>query len=321
MLISTQITGVSFLYRSKPVLLLASSVVFAASAQPPAPAAPNIRVDSTLVLVPVTVTDASNRYVLGLEKQNFRVFEDSAEQQVKQFSGEDAPLSVGLIVDTSGSIGDKLDICRAAVMQFLKTMNADDEAFLVEFSDRAQLVVPITHDTGQIADKLTSAQAGGTTALFDGLYVGLKEMKNAHNPRKTLLVISDGGDNSSIFSAKEILQISREADVQIYAMGVFEPVSSVSLSLAELAGPRLLAGISEQTGGRAFAAASLHELPQIASRIGIELRNQYVLAYSPSNQSKNGKYRKVEVKLSQPEGITGLKARWRLGYYAPSPIP
>jgi Ca-activated chloride channel family protein len=204
------------------------------------------------------------------------------------------------------------------VMQFLKTMNADDEAFLVEFSDRAQLVVPTTRDTGEIADKLTSAQAGGTTALFDGLYVGLKEMKNAHNPRKTLLVISDGGDNSSIFSAKEILQISREADVQIYAMGVFEPVSSSGLSLVELAGPRLLAGISEQTGGRAFAAASLHELPQIATRIGIELRNQYVLAYSPSNQAKNGKYRKVEVKLSQPEGITGLKARWRLGYYAPA---
>ena len=305
------------LYRCKLALLLASSIPFAATAQPPAP--PNIRVDTTLVLVPVTVTDASNRYVLGLEKQNFRVFEDSTEQQVKQFSGEDAPLSVGLIVDISASIGDKLDISRSAVLQFLKTMNADDEAFLVEFSDRAQLVLGLTRDTRQIADKLTSAQPGGTTALFDGVYVGLKEMKNAHNPRKTLLVISDGGDNSSIFSAKEILQISREADVQIYAMGVFEPVSSAGLSLAELAGPRLLAGISEQTGGRAFAAASLRELPQIASRIGIELRNQYVLAYSPSNQAKNGKYRKIEVKLLQTEGITGLKARWRLGYYAPTP--
>jgi Ca-activated chloride channel homolog len=306
------------LYRGQLAFLLASTLPLACVAQPPAPAAPNIRVDTMLVLVPVTVTDASNRYVLGLEKQNFRVFEDSTEQTVKQFSGEDAPLSVGLIVDTSGSIGDKLDICRQAVLQFLKTMNAGDEAFLVEFSDRAQLIAGLTRDTQQIANKLSAAEAGGTTALFDGLYVGLKEMKNAHNPRKTLLVISDGGDNSSIFSAKEILQISREADVQIYAMGVFEPVASVGLSLAELAGPRLLAGISEQTGGRAFAAARLSELPGIAARIGIELRNQYVLAYSPANQAKNGKYRKVEVKLAQPEGITGLKARWRLGYYAPT---
>src|SRR5260370_40850086 len=156
-------------------------------AQLPAQPSPNIRVDTTLVLVPVTVTDAPNRYVLGLEKQDFHVFEDSAEQKIKQFSGEDAPLSVGVIVDTSGSIGDKLDIRREAVMQFLKTMNAEDEAFLVEFSDRAQLVVGVTRDTEQIVNKLTAAQAGGTTALFDGLYVGLKEMKNAHNPRKTLL--------------------------------------------------------------------------------------------------------------------------------------
>ena len=278
----------------------------------------SIKVETTLVLVPVTVTDPSNRYVLGLDKQNFRVFEDSTEQKVKQFSGEDAPLSIGLIVDTSGSIGDKMNICREAVAQFLKTMNSGDEAFLVEFSDRAHLEVSLTTETNGILDKLSSAQAGGTTALFDGLYVGLKEMKNAKNPRKTLLVISDGGDNNSIFSAKEILQVSREADVQIYAMGVFEPASNVGLGLAELAGPRLLAGISEQTGGRAFAAATLSELPSIATRIGIELRNQYVLAYTPANQAKDGKYRKVEVKLSEPEGIKGLKARWRVGYYAPA---
>src|SRR5260370_328391 len=138
---------VLYICKMSTISRIASSCPFAASAQPQSPAPPNIRVDSTLVLVPVTVTDASNRYVLGLEKQNFRVFEDSAEQQVKQFSAEDAPLSVGLIVDTSGSIGDKLDICRAAVLQFLKTMNADDEAFLVEFSDRAQLIVGLTRDT------------------------------------------------------------------------------------------------------------------------------------------------------------------------------
>jgi VWFA-related protein len=304
-------------YRSKLALFLAYSFSSAAFAQTSAPDSLNIRVDTTLVLVPVTVTDSTNRYVLGLDKENFRVFEDDAEQKIKQFSGEDAPLSVGLLVDTSGSIGSKIDICRKAVEQFLKTMNADDEAFLVEFSDRANLVVPLTHDTSKIADKLTSVQTGGMTALFDALFTGLREMKQAHNPRKTLLVISDGGDNNSVFSAKEVLDLVREADVQVYAMGVFEPFLSLGLSSAELAGPRLLKGIAEQTGGRTFAAANLDALPGIAARIGIELRNQYVLAYSPGNQVRDGKYRHLDVKLKAPDGVTGLKARWRLGYYAP----
>ncbi len=280
------------------------------------PEIPRIRVDTTLVLVPVTVTDASNRYVLGLDKSNFRVYEDDAEQKIKQFSGEDAPLSVGLIVDTSASIGSKLDTSRQAVQQFLKTMNAEDEAFLIEFSDKAELAVDLTKDTAKITDKLTTAQSGGTTALFDALYLGLKEMKKARNPRKTLVVISDGGDNHSVFSAKEIMDFAREADVQIYAMGVFEPAPALILSAAELGGPRLLSSITEQTGGRAFPASSLDALPSIATRIGIELRNQYVLAYTPVNPARDGKYRKLNVKLKEPDGITGLRARWRLGYYA-----
>lgn len=282
------------------------------------PESPVIHVQSTLVLVPVTVTDANNRYVLGLERQDFRIFEDDAEQKIKQFSGEDAPLSVGLIVDTSASIGSKLDLCREAVKQFLKTMNSQDESFLVEFNERAELTAGITNDADQIVQKLSTATVGGRTALFDALFVGLREMKKAKNPRKTLLVISDGGDNNSVFSAKEIMDLVREADVQIYAMGVFEPFASIGLTVSELAGPRLLSNIAEQTGGRAFAASSLEELPAIAGRIGIELRNQYVLAYSPTDQAKNGKYRKLEVKLTPPEGLTGLKARWRAGYYAPS---
>jgi VWFA-related protein len=276
-----------------------------------------IRVNTTLVLVPVTVTDPGNRYVLGLEKEDFRVFEDGAEQKIKQFSGEDAPLTVGFLVDTSGSIGSKLDLCREAVKQFLKTMNAQDEAFVVAFSDRAELLAPLTRDNDEIAGKLSMAKPGGMTALFDAIFIGLDEMKKAHNPRKALVVISDGGDNNSAFSAKETLDRALEAGVQVYGMGVFEPYANIGLSGAELRGPRLLSSISEQTGGRAFAASNLDELPGIASRIGIELRNQYLLAYSPVNQAKDGKYRKLEVKVTQPKGLAGLVARWRLGYYAP----
>jgi Ca-activated chloride channel homolog len=279
----------------------------------------DIRVDTTLVLVPVTVTDARHRYVLGLDKENFRILEDGAEQQIKQFSGEDAPLSVGFVVDISGSIGSKIDLCRQAVVQFLKTMNTADEAFLVTFSDHAQVIAPLTRDTDKMANQLMSVPTGGMTALFDGVFAGLHEMKRAQNPRKTLVVISDGGDNNSAFSAKEVLQKALEAGVQIYAMGVFEPVGPFGLSIEEQRGPRLLSNISEQTGGRAFAASSLNQLPEVAARIAVELRNQYLLAFTPSNQAKDGAYRKLEVKLSDPAGMSGLLARWRLGYYAALP--
>jgi Ca-activated chloride channel family protein len=303
-------------HRSKLAFLLALIPLFAARAQTPPPDV--IRVDSTLVLVPVTVTDARHRYVLGLDQKNFHVLEDGVEQKIKQFAGEDAPLSVGFIVDTSGSIGSKIDLCRQAVVHFLKTMNADDEAFLVTFSDRAQVVAPLTRQTEKMANQLMTVPTGGMTALFDGIFAGLHEMEKAVNPRKTLVVISDGGDNNSAFSAKEVLQKALEAGVQIYAMGVFEQVGPFGLSLEEQRGPKLLSNISEQTGGRTFAASRLDQLPEVASRIAIELRNQYLLAFTPVNPAKDGTYRKLEVKLAAPEGMQGLAARWRVGYYAPT---
>lgn len=278
----------------------------------------NLRVDTTLVLVPVTVTDSLNRFVLGLEKQDFRVFEDGKEQKIKQLSGEDAPLSIGMLVDISGSMGSKIDISRRAVAQFLKTMNAEDEAFLIEFSDRADLTVPLTSQIGQIESKLTTAESGGMTALLDAVGIGLREMKRAKNPRKALLIISDGGDNNSRYTASQIKNLVREADVQVFAMGVFEPFSYLARSAAELSGPRLLSEISQQTGGRVFAAVQSSDLPSIATKIGIELRNQYVLAYSPANQDRDGKFRHIEVKLTQPADLPAVKARWRVGYYAPA---
>lgn len=290
------------------------------------------RADTTLVLVPVSVTDPSNRYVLGLDKDDLRLFEDGVEQKVTHFSNEDAPLSIGLLVDTSGSMGAKLETSRQAVAEFLKTLNSADEAFLVEFSDQAQLAVPLTNDAGAIRSAMTSATSGGLTALLDAVHMGLQEMKHSKNPRKALLVISDGGDNNSRYTSSEITNLVREADVQVYAMGVFEPSLSFGLPPglglhgtggsklgdAELDGPRLLAEIANQTGGRALAATNLRELPGVAERIGIELRNQYVLAYSPTNPNHDGKYRKIEVKLQQPKALPALKARWREGYYAPS---
>ena len=291
----------------------------AISPQPPQSASTlALRANSTLVLVPVSVSDASNRFVLGLDKQNFKVYEDGIEQKISQFAGEDAPLSVGLLIDTSGSMGAKIDTSREAVQQFLKTMNAQDEAFLVEFSDRAELSVAFTHDPETITDKLKSVESRGLTALLDAADLGLKEMKRAKNPRKALLIISDGGDNNSRYTASEITKLVREADVQVYSMGVFERFPFLGLSAAEISGPKLLSELSNQTGGRTFSVSSFAALPNVAKKIGIELRNQYILAYAPSNHERDGKYRRVEVKLQAPEGLPTLKARWRLGYYAPT---
>lgn len=278
---------------------------------------PHFNSNSTLVLIPVSVTDRSNRFVLGLQKKDFQLFEDGGEQTVAHLSGEDTPLSVGLVFDTSGSMGNKFQTSRQAVAQFLRTMNPQDEAFLVAFSDQAQLALGFTSHPGEIEDKLTSLQPGGLTAMLDAVHMALHEMKEAKNPRKALLIISDGGDNHSRYTSAEIQSLVREADIQIYAMGVFEPAVFVGMTAEEISGPRLLAEIAEQTGGRAFSAAVFSDLPSVATRIGIELRNQYVLAYSPKNQDRNGKYRRVEVKVSQPRGLPPLKAHWRLGYYAP----
>jgi Ca-activated chloride channel family protein len=278
----------------------------------------NLRVDTTVVQIPVTVTDQLNRFVTGLEKENFRVFEDKNEQTVSYFSSEDAPLSVGIVFDTSGSMGAKLDKSRQAVSQFFKSANPEDEFFLVEFNDRPELVNPFTANLEDIQNKLTFTQSKGRTALLDAVYLALHTMKKAHNPRKALLIISDGGDNSSRYTESEIKNLVREADVQIYAIGIFEPIGARGRTAEELSGPGLLSEIAEQTGGRHFPVENLNDLPDIAAKIGIELRNQYLLGYKPSNSGRDGKYRRVQVKLVQPRGLPPLRASWRLGYYAPT---
>jgi Ca-activated chloride channel family protein len=278
----------------------------------------NIRIDTTLVLVPVAVNDPMGRFVTGLDKENFKVFEDKAEQEIKQFSSEDAPMSVGLVFDTSGSMGQKLNTSRKAVAEFLKTANPQDEFFLIQFNDRPELAVPFTPDTEEIQNRLTFMQSKGRTALLDGIYMAMNTMKKARNPRKAILIISDGGDNSSRYTESEVKNAVREADVQIYAIGIFEPMASRGRTPEEMSGPALLGEISEQTGGRHFAVDNLSELPDVAAKIGIELHNQYVLGYSPKNAVRDGKYRRIQVRLVKTVGLPQLKAIFRTGYYAPT---
>ncbi len=277
----------------------------------------SFRADSNLVVIPVSVTDAQNRFVLGLGKQDFHLFDDGVEQPVSHFSGEDVPLSIGLAFDISGSMDYKLHTSTEAAKLFLKALNPGDEAFLVEFNDKVNLSVPFTSHAQDLQAALTDLQPGGMTALLDALKFSLTEMKKARNSRKAIVVISDGGDNSSTYKPPQIEELVRAADVEIYAMGVFDPLMSLLVPPEEVSGPKLLSEIATQTGGRAFAAAGAGDLPSVAARIAIELRNQYVLGYYPKNQARDGKYHTVEVKLTQPPGVPPLKPHWRQGYYAP----
>ncbi len=279
---------------------------------------PAIRVETQLVLINVTVTDPMNRFVTGLEKEHFQLFEDKAKQEITQFSSEDAPLSVGLVFDASGSMGSKLQKSRLAAAQLFKTANPEDEFFLIQFNDRPELVVPFTTNTEEIQNRLTFTQAKGRTALLDAVKLAMSTMRKARNPRKAIIILSDGGDNSSRYTESEVKNAVREADVQVYAIGIFESMGGRGRTAEEMAGPGLLNEMAESTGGRHFPVENINELPDIAAKIGIELRNQYVLGYTPTNAARDGKYRKVLVKLKQPRGLPPLKAFFRLGYYAPS---
>ena len=272
----------------------------------------NIRVETNLVLVPVTVNDPLNRPVSGLDKENFRVFEDKVEQKISQFAMDDEPVAVGLVFDTSGSMGDKLHRSRMAAREFFRTANPEDEFFLVEFDDKPRLEVSLTQDTGQIENQLVFSRSHGSTALLDAIYMALHEMKKSKKNKKALLVISDGGDNNSRYTVTEVRRLVVESDVLIYAIGVFGGGSTPE----EAGGPSLLSHIAEQTGGRLFPANPA-DLPDTAKRIGIELRNRYVIGYSPANQARDGKYRHIQVVLVPPRGLPKLQAHWRTGYNAP----
>jgi len=276
------------------------------------------RLDVNMVLVPVSVVTPLGQLVTGLEKENFKITEDKEEQKIAHFGSEDSPLSLGIVFDASGSMGQKLSKSRQAVAQFFKTANPQDEFFLVQFNDRPQLVVPFTTRLEEIQNRLTFTQAKGRTALLDAIYLALNNMKQAKNPKKAILIISDGGDNSSRYTEREVKNLVKEADVQIYAIGIFEPVSSRGRTAEELSGPSLLSEVAEQTGGRQYPVENLNELPDVAANIGLALRNQYVIGYLPTNQTKDGKWRRITVKLVQPKGMPQLRAFAKLGYYAPS---
>ncbi len=274
---------------------------------------PAIRSDVDLVLVPVTVTDPDDRLVTGLEKKNFDVEEDKRPQAIYRLSSEDAPVSIGVIFDMSGSMSDKLDKAKEAVVQFMQAGNPDDEFFVIGFSDKPELLSDFTRDTGTVRSQLALTQAKGLTSLLDAVYLGMNEMKHARYERKALLIISDGGDNHSRYTEHEIKNAVKEADVQLFAIGIFD---SFPRTDEERRGPELLTELTDVTGGRTFTVDNPNELPDIAAKIGVAIRNEYVIAYRSAAKPRDGKWHKIKIKLHPPKGLPPLHVQAKTGYYA-----
>ncbi|MGC1448597.1 MAG: VWA domain-containing protein [Candidatus Sulfotelmatobacter sp.] len=273
-----------------------------------------LRTNVNLVLVPVTITDNLRRPVAGLDQDNFQVFEGKKAQEIKNFSSEDTPVSVGILVDTSGSMSYKLDRAREAVLQFCEAANPQDEFFMITFADVPQLTTDFTTSAERVESDLLTARSKGRTSLLDAIYMGIQKMRGARYTRKALLILSDGGDNHSRYSEHDVKSAVKEADVTIYAVGTYERYVATE---EELLGPELLRSVAGLTGGQAFTITNANEMAAVTRDIGSQLRHQYVLAYQPQLAPHDGKWHKISVKLRLPKKLNYLlHIDARPGYYA-----
>ncbi len=271
-------------------------------------------VNTDIVTVNVTLTDMFGRYVTGLGKDAFTVFDNKDQQDIIHFSDEDSPVSMGILFDVSGSMGkEKLNRAREALRHFIDTSHDSDEYFLIGFNSRAQLLMDRTRDSDAMLSKLTFVQAGGNTALYDACYLGLERVTRGAHPKRALLIISDGQDNSSRYSFSELRRQLKETDVLIYGVGIVERGNHSSL---DMGGQALLEELAAVSGGRAFFPETAAEMNEIFERIAIELRHQYSIGYKPKNFSNDGKWHRVKVKVTPPRGLPKLTVRAKEGYYA-----
>jgi Ca-activated chloride channel family protein len=275
-----------------------------------------IRTNVEMALVNVSVTDPFSHMVSGLDKENFKVYEDGVEQKISAFSREDVPISIGLIFDVSGSMANKIDRARQAAVQFLGTANPGDEFFLISVKDRAELTSQFTSSIQELENRIMFTTANGRTALLDAIYLGLRQMKSANNRKRALLIISDGGDNHSLYNEGDIRNFLKEADCQLYALGIFD-AHRMGRKTEERYGLILLSELTEMTGGRVFPVSRPGDLVDSAAKIGMELRNQYVLGYKPSDTLHNGAWRRIKIKLLAPNGLPHVRVYAKAGYYAP----
>jgi Ca-activated chloride channel homolog len=276
-----------------------------------------VKVDSDLVEIPVTVMDQADQAVEHLSRETFLIYENGVQQTIAHFGTGEAPISACLVFDSSGSMATKLRRSVEAVQELLNAAIVGDEYCLVRFSDRPEVMVRMSSGSAGAAAAMNRIYAGGWTALLDAIYLGMQEVRNGRNRRKAIVLISDGGDNRSLHTRREIKQFAREADTQIYSIGILS-AESLLVQPEEIVGPSLMENISRQSGGRLFRIRRIDDLPSAIAKITTALRHQYVLGYYPKESHHDGKYRRVTVKLSAPKITSGLRAYWRTGYFAPN---
>jgi Ca-activated chloride channel family protein len=274
-----------------------------------------LRVDVNLVLVPVTVTDVKNRPVTDLSKENFRLFEGEKEQRIQDFFAQDARISVGLLVDLSSSMANKIDAVHEAINEFFRYANPEDDYFVITFADRPKLLADTTQSIETIQSKLAGVKPKGNTALADAIYMGVAKLRSARYARKALVIISDGGDNNSRHGLRQTKHMVRESDTQVYAIDVCDsPTLLLTKKLEERFGRQWLTEVTESTGGRTIVVDDASKIPEAAARTSLELRNQYVLGYRPEHPSHDGKWRKIKVRVSRPEPSLPLQVYYKTGY-------
>ncbi|MFN2501239.1 MAG: VWA domain-containing protein [Pyrinomonadaceae bacterium] len=278
-----------------------------------------VRIKTDLVTLTATVTDGFGRYVSGLNKNAFTITDGNQEQEITFFSDSDAPVSIGILFDVSGSMSsEKIRKARKALERFVTTSHPNDEYFLIAFNNRAQLLMDRTRDGEALLRKLTLVQPKNNTALYDAVYLGVERVTRGAHQKKALLVISDGQDNASRYNFGEVRRLMKESDVVTYSVGILD--RGDSSSALGMQGQSFLDELSSVTGGKSFYPQTDVEMDEIFERIALELRHQYSIGYTPKDFQANGKWRKVKVKVKPPRGLPRLTVRSREGYYAtPSP--
>lgn len=269
---------------------------------------PGFRIDVDTVVVRVAVTDPLNRYVVGLEKEHFKIYENKVQQIITHFTNDKSAISVGIIFDVSGSMGDNVISARNSVVRFLEQGDPQDEYFLVTFNERTALVQDFTARSENIQNEISISNPKGRTALYDALYLGLEKIRDARNDKKALIIITDGEDNSSRYTFSEVKEFAKESDVQVYVIGEKGEMGF---------GRGIISEIVSLTGGRAFFPNNFKQLDYFCDLIHTELRNQYLIGYSSTNRNFDGEWRKIKVRLEPPEGLPKLSVRAKEGYFAP----
>jgi Ca-activated chloride channel homolog len=295
------------------ILVLASQ----ASAQRQSP----VKIDVDLVLVNAAVSDHNGRAVTGLDKKHFQIWEDKVEQDIRYFSSEEIPVSLAIVFDISGSMRNKFSVSRDAVLKFLQTGGPQDEYALIEFSSQPELAQDFTSDVKEFENRLSLISPSGYTALYDAVYLGIEKLRHAHNRRKALLLVTDGEDNHSHYTFNDVKELAREADIQLFAIGIpGYPTLKLGTSMIDtrkgnrVSGQDVLEELVDLAGGQVFFTRDIRKLDDICAKISDSLRSEYIIGYSPTNTAKDGKWRKLHLKVSDVSHVT---VHARSGYYAP----